>query len=105
MCQFRSDFGQPHLTRGELVTSGTTQLLEELSPSPLRGRALILRHLGDHAHRLQRRNAPFEPLGPFLTLGGEAESALTAHGVAPVATVSVENVLRKLALTLALRYH
>src|SRR5437879_7626080 len=78
MRQFRSHFGQPHLTWSELVTRSTTELLEALSPSPLRGRALILRHLGDNAHRLQRGNASFKPLCPFLALGREAKLALTA---------------------------
>src|SRR5437588_4000938 len=105
MRQFRSHFGQPHLTRSELVTGGTTKLLEALSPSPLRGRALILRHLGDNAHRLQRRNASFKPLCPFLTLCREAQPALTADGVALLATVSVEKVLGQLMLTLPSRDH
>src|SRR5437016_312913 len=105
MCQSRSHFGQSHLTWSELVTGGTTELLEALSPSPLRGRALILRHLGDNAHRLQRGNASFKPLCPFLALGREAKLALTADGVALLATVSVEKVLGELALTLASRDH
>jgi len=90
MRQLRSHLGQPHLARSELVTGGAAELLEALSPSTLRGRAMILGYLGDDAHRLQRGNASFKPLRPFLALLGEAELALLADGVAALATVSVE---------------
>src|SRR5579864_3502711 len=98
MRQLRSYLGQPHLARSELVTSGATELFEALSPSTLRGRALILGHVADDAHRLQRGNASFKPLRSFLTFLREAELALLAKGVAVLATVGIEQVLGELSL-------
>src|ERR1700693_291387 len=98
MRQLRSHFRQLHLARSELVTGDAAELLEALSPSTLRGRALILGHLGDDAHRLQRGNASFKSLRPFLALVGEAELALLADGVAILATMSIEEVLSELSL-------
>src|SRR5205809_7548432 len=103
MRQLRSHIRQLHLARSELVTGGAAELLEALSPSPLRGRALLLGHLGDDAHRLQRGNASFKSLCLFLALRGKAEFAPIADGVAVLATVSVDEVLGELALTLARR--
>src|SRR5262249_61836419 len=105
MRQLRSRFGQIHLAWRELVTCGATELVEALSPLSLRGRALILGHLGDNTHRLQGGNAPFKASRPFLALGRESELALTANGVALPATVSVEEVLGEFALTLTGRDH
>jgi hypothetical protein len=99
--QLRSDFGQTHLAWSELVTGGATELVEALSPLTLRGRAPILGHLGDNAHRLQRGNASFKPLCSFLAFLREAEFALLADGVALLATVSVKKVLGQLSLALA----
>lgn len=67
------------------MTSGAAELLEGLNPSTLRGRALIRRHLGDNAHRLQRRNASLKPLRAFLALLREAQ-------LAPLTEVSAEYV-------------
>ena|SRR3974390_2141936 len=105
MRQLRSQFGQPHLAWSDLVTCGATELLEPLSPLPLRGRALILGHLGDNAHRLERGNASFKPLCSFLALRRKAEFALAADGVALSATVCIEEILGEFALTLASRDH
>src|SRR5580704_4076265 len=96
MRQLRSHIRQLHLARSELVTGGAAELLEALSPSTLRGRALILGYLGDDAHRLQRGNASFKSLRPFLALVGEAELALLADGVAILAAMGVEQVLGEL---------
>jgi hypothetical protein len=92
MRQLRSHFGQAQLARSYLVTGGAAELLEALSPAALRGRALIRGHLGDDAHRLQRGNASFKPLRPFLALLREAKLAPLADGVAVLAAVSVEKV-------------
>src|SRR5215471_11203249 len=100
MRQLCSHFGQIHLAGRELVTCGATELLEALSPSALRSRALIFRHFGDNAHRFQGSNTSFKALRSFLTLGREAEFALAADGVALPATVSVEEVLGELARAL-----
>src|SRR5262245_37726032 len=105
MRQFRSHFGQPHLAWSDFVTCGAPELLDALNPATLGGRALILGYLDDDAHRLQRRNAAFKSLCPFLALCSEPELALTAHGVALLATVSVEKVLGELSRTLASRDH
>src|SRR5260370_3511520 len=105
MRQFRSHIRQLHLARSELVTGGAAELLEALSPSTLRGRALILGYLGDDAHRLQRGNASFKSLRPFLALVGEAELALLADGVAILATMSIEEALRELSLAFPAAHH
>src|SRR6266849_7920323 len=100
MRQLRSHFRQPHLTRRELVTRGAAELLETLGSAALRGRALILRYFGDDAHRLQRGNAAFKPLSPFLALLGEPELAIVAYRVAILAAVSFEDVLSQLLIAL-----
>ena len=105
MRQFRSDLSEAYFAWSELVARAAPELLEAISSLTLRSRAPILGYLGDNAHRLQRRNASFKPLCPFLTLGREAEPALTADGVALLATVSVEKVLGQLMLTLPSRDH
>ena len=105
MRQFRSHYSQPHPARSELVTGGAAELLEALSPSTLRGRALILAYLGDDTHRLQRGDASFKSLRPFLALVGEAELALLADSVAILATMSIEEVLRELLLTFPVGDH
>src|SRR5262245_66588025 len=101
MRQLHSHFRKSHFVWSEFVTCGAPELLEALNPSTLRGRALILGYLDDDAHRLQCRNAAFKSLCPFLALCSEPELALTAHGVALLATVSVEKVLSELSRTLA----
>src|SRR5215471_10572972 len=105
MRQLRSHFRQIHLARSELVARGATELFETLSPSTLSGRALVLRHLGDNAHRFQGSNTSFKALRSFLALGREAEFALAADRVALPATVSVEEVLGELARALTSRDH
>src|SRR5260370_38341385 len=100
MRQFRSHIRQLHLARSELVTGGAAELLEALSPSTLRGRALILGYLGDDTHRLQRGNASLKSLRPFLALLGEPELAIVAYRVAILAAVSVEDVLSQLLIAL-----
>src|SRR5258705_12931810 len=96
MRQLRSYCGQLHLARSDLVTGGAAELFEALSPLTLRGRALILWHLGDEAHRFQRGNAPLKSLCFFLALRSEAEFAIVADSVAVLATVGVKDVLGEL---------
>jgi len=101
MRQLRSYFGQPQLSGGKVVTSHATEFLKAFRPLALLRRALVLGRLDNYGHRRQHVDASLKTLSSFLARRSETKLAVVTYGVAILAAVCVEYILRELLVAFA----
>ena len=78
MGKLGAEFRQAHLTGNDLVASRSAEFLKPRRGLALLLRTLVGRHLGDHVHRGQYRDAAFKTLGDLVTFVGKTELAVLA---------------------------
>ena len=80
------------------MTDRAAEVLETGRLLSLRRRPAIPRNAGDCIHVGEHSDTAFEVLTRFLSTRSEAELTLLANGMAALASVIIEHILRQLLL-------
>src|SRR5712671_2283711 len=103
--ELRTQTGESHFARDNLVTQRATEFIEALRPDLLIGRPLTRWHLCNYVHRRKGPDATLKAVGQLLSSWRESQLPVFANGVAAAAAMVVEDILSEFPLVLFRRNH